>query len=56
MQFAVADLADPASVDLARGLLREAACDLIVANARATEITGATWDLLRRLLVPGGSP
>jgi thioester reductase-like protein len=54
VRFAVADLADPASVDLAGGLLREAGCDLIVADARATEITGATWDLLRRLLVPGG--
>src|SRR6185437_1360581 len=54
VRFATADLAEPASVDLARGLLRTAACDLVVLDAAAAGITAATWDLIRRLLVPGG--
>jgi hypothetical protein len=53
VRFATADLSEPASVDLARGLLRAAAWDLVVLDA-ATGITAATWDLIRRLLVPGG--
>ena len=54
MRFGTADLSDPASVDLARGLLRVSACDLVVVDAAATEVSAATWDLIRRLLVPGG--
>ena len=54
VRFGTADLAAPAAVDLERGLLRASSCDLVVVDAGAAEITAATWDLLRRLLVPGG--
>ena len=53
-RFGTADLSDPALVDLRRGLLRPSACDLVVVDAEAVEVTAATWDLIRRLLVPGG--
>jgi hypothetical protein len=53
-RFAVADLADPASVSFTGGLLREAACDLVVADARTVPLTEEAWRVIRRLLVPGG--
>jgi hypothetical protein len=53
-RFAVADLADPASVSFTGGLLREAACDLVIADARTAPLTEAAWRVVRRLLVPGG--
>ena len=53
-RFAVADLADPASVTYTSGLLREAACDLVIADARTVPLTEAAWRVVRRLLVPGG--
>ncbi|HEY6309695.1 MAG TPA: SDR family NAD(P)-dependent oxidoreductase [Streptosporangiaceae bacterium] len=54
VRFATADLSDPASIDLGRGLLRRSACDLVVVSAPATTLTADTWTLLRRLLLPGG--
>lgn len=53
-RFAVANLADPASVSFTGGLLREAACDLVVVDARTVPLTDAAWRVIRRLLVPGG--
>jgi hypothetical protein len=53
-RFAIANLADPASVSFTGGLLREAACDLVVADARTVPLTDAAWRVIRRLLVPGG--
>ena len=54
VRFSTADLSDPGSVDLGRGLLRASACDLVVIDAQATALTAASWDLIRQLLVPGG--
>jgi hypothetical protein len=53
-RFATADLSAPAEIDLRRGLLRACACDLVVIDARTTELTTTSWALLRRLLLPGG--
>ena len=53
-RFAVADLSDPASIDFGAGLLREAACELVVADARTARLSAAAWVVIRRLLVPGG--
>lgn len=53
-RFAVADLADPGSIDFGAGLLREAACDLAVVDARTVRLSAAAWTVIRRLLVPGG--
>ena len=53
-RFAVADLADPASIDFSAGLLREAACDLVVVDAKTAPLTPMAWIVIRRLLVPGG--
>jgi hypothetical protein len=53
-RFAVADLSDPASVDFTTGLLPKAACDAVIVDASSDELTLAAWDVLRRLLIPGG--
>ena len=53
-RFAVADLADPASVNFTTGLLREAACDLVIVDASMDKLAPAAWGVLRRLLIPGG--
>lgn len=53
-RFAVADLSDPRTIDFGSGLLREAACDLVVVDARTAPLTPAAWIVIRRLLVPGG--
>jgi thioester reductase-like protein len=53
-RVAVADLAHPETIDFAEGLLREAACDMVVADARRTPLSPAAWQVIRRLLVPGG--
>jgi len=53
-RFAVADMADPASIDFSAGLLREAACDLVVVDAKTAPLTPMAWIVIRRLLVPGG--
>ncbi len=54
LHFATADLSAPAGIDLARGLLRPYACDLVVIDAQVTVLTAASWAQLRRLLLPGG--
>jgi thioester reductase-like protein len=54
VRFAVGDLSDPASVDFATGLPRAAACDIVVADAPAAGLTDAQWQVIGRLLVPGG--
>jgi NAD(P)-dependent dehydrogenase (short-subunit alcohol dehydrogenase family) len=54
VRFAVADLSEPAAVDFTTGLLREAACDLVMADTETAELTQAAWEVIRRLLVPGG--
>ena len=53
-RFAVADLADPATIDFSAGLLREAACDMVVVDAKTAPLTPMAWIVIRRLLVPGG--
>jgi thioester reductase-like protein len=53
-RVAVADLAHPETIDFAEGLLREAACDVVVADARRTPLSPAAWQVIRQLLVPGG--
>ncbi len=54
VRVAAADLSDPAAVDLGHGLLRVASSELVIADARTTELTADAWAVLRRLLVPGG--
>jgi hypothetical protein len=53
-RFAVADLSAPGTIDFGRGLLREAACDLVVVDSRTAPLTPLAWIVIRRLLVPGG--
>ena len=53
-RFATADLSAPAAIDLDRGLLHACAFDLVVIDAGTTALSGASWAVLRRLLLPGG--
>jgi len=54
VRFATADLTAPDTIDFDDGLLRQAACHLLIVDAATAELTAEAWSVIRRLLVPGG--